>query len=1304
MGKTIRYQPPRGDDTPRPFMSRHKKQFTIPVIQPGESLPATRSARLLSGRVRKHFASRKRVDFDVDDLVTYTNTISLNSSTGSYDNHKFEDWDDVDVPIMKKLARRNTRLERAMRELGDNYLVGVDSGVSWDSDRQTTEENDVDSASTPSITDSSGASGTHTFVDFDEAMASSGFVSVYSDDNPLVSVRPAEAVAAIVYDSEVPQPVSDSDSDSDRVEYQSESEEVASSSAYETNSSRPETRDSVVVLTSSPRVNTTDYPESVASLDSLHEFICGHDQDSLPSYSAAIANGYMNDDDAETSPCPPVDSSSQELREEPPSANSDLDFPLGRFNLDEEVELNVENRTLSDFSSLDTSTSFSESSCSSSECYASDSDDSSDSDEDEGGSHSDATDDDGSDEAGRSESEASQGPRYNFDDSIDGDSTEEYETDDSASEANSDDKYRILLSTIANMEPEDLIPMCGESSYSSSESSSGDNSYDYHSGVPNGVPVVASRSPSSSYDYYDQMSYISSEDPRSLDTKMREELGITIGHIDVVDHSNSSEERLDSSLSQFNETGSRGSILGNLHLGRDLWSELSRSPPPPKSPPPFPMEALSPDIVQKKFKWDVPPAAPFPKPRLTFDETATQGQMNEEEVIKTPMPFDVQPPLPFPYAPALSIAFTEASEDRSFDYFPSTIVSCEDARLDETLTLGTHNPRSRVSRRVSFTHTRLRLDVWNSMADILCGHDLPGGGFQEQKDVEQMERQSMSAFLSDPMDSHHVGLSTSSAEVDERDLEASDLDEDLMVRLRRYSMVDTGISIQHVEEVIVSPHSQYAPASSSFFSSSDYNSSGLTPTPDTSPQDFLPTDDEVLKVPLMCETAAMSSEGSSDLPVSESVLGDSASYPDVSPKSLESSSVGVAKGVECSSSSMPDNPELSETAEPISSCTDRVELMEGSAQASTCYSSNFPTSADVSAPLSTSTRVNDSTDVSSSGYYTSSADVSSSQAPGSSMNLSPSKASSASIDSKPTCSPLMEYSPSPVCGITPAIPPRLRGISLYSPTMVSPESDGVEGSHELLDSYSDVASVITGAATVDVLSDVEDMDKMRPSAIPLVSPAPFPSHRVASPGVIALVPYQLPKVPFAPSTEGRKEIAAMASNLQSELSSYFDTPKQYKGKMVLNDTPAGVLGQPTSASTHITDENVMVVAGSGGVSIVDDSPTPGSGSASTRGSRKSKRLKCDGDSSPRLLISLKERVKRSFKSESKLRKNELEDLAAAAAGLTYKSPTWKSPSWKSPSFKSPSWKSPSHHSSSETMKRHTISKFFSRSRDATLRD
>jgi hypothetical protein len=1240
----------------------------------------------------------------VDDLVTYTNTISLNSSTGSYDNHKFENWDEVDLPIMKKLARRSTRLERAMKELGDNYLVGVASGRSMDSGRQATEETDVDKASTISTTDSSGASGAQTFVDFDEAMASSGFVSIYSDEYPVVSVRPSENDADIVFESEVSQPLSGSESESGRVEYQSESEDVASSSAYETSSSRPETRDSVVVLTSSPRVNTADYPESVASMGSPSESISGYDRDSLPSYSAAVVGGYHMESEPGTFPCPPVDTSSRELREDPHSAEADLDFALDRFNLEEDAELDVESRSLAASSSQGTSTTsstFSDSTCSSSECYVSDSDDSGDSDEDEGRSHSDSTDGDGNQNREDSNSDASQGSRYGFEDSVDGNTTEGYDSDDSSNESESDDL--ILLFTIANLDPEDLIPMSDGSGYSSSGSSY-DNCYAYQSDVQK-VAGLASGPPSSSYDYYDQMSFISSEVPRSLDTKMREELGITVGQIDVVDHNNSSEERLDSSLSQFNETGSRGSILGNLHLGRDLWSELSRSPPPPKSPTPCPMESLSPVLVQKKFKWDVPPAAPFPKPRMTFEETSPKACVEPERFFDVPQSMDVFPPLPFPPAPALSVTVTEASEVQSHDCFPSTVVSCEDARLEDTLNLGAHSFRRRVSRRISFTHTRLRLDIWNSIADILCGHGLPGGAFPERKDIEQMERQSTSAFLSDPMDSDHLGLSTSSAEVDELDLEASDLDDDLMLRLRRYSMVDTGTKIEHIDEIFVSPHSQYAPASSSFCSTSDYNSSGLTPTPDTSPQDFLPTDDVIGKAPLACKTVVMPSEGSSDLPTSESSLGDLAAFPEASPNSLGSCSVVVVKGDVGSASSSLVISKPSPTAESIgqrSSYSDRLEAGARSEQTSGDFSSNLPSTADISASLSSSTRANDTRDTSSSGPYTSSADVSGSPTPSSSRHLSSSNANSGSNDSKSTCSPLILFDPSSTCRSTPSLP-RLRRICLYSPAMVSSESEADEIKHELLDAVSDAASVITGTATVNVLSDVSGTAKERPTAIPSVPPAPFPSHRVASPGIVSIVPYQPPNVPFLPSTEGRKDIAAMTTNLQSELSSYFDTPKKYKGKMVLGDVSAGVLGQSTPTSSNITDENLMDVPGSCSVCVVG-SPHPNSGSASTRSSRKRRREKSDGESSPRLLVSLKEKVKRSFKSESKLRKSELEDLAAAAAGFAYKSPTWKSPSWKSPTFKSPSWKSPSHYNNNDTMKRHTISKFFSRSRDATLRD
>lgn len=1229
--------------------------------------------------------------------------MSLNSSTGSYDNHKFDSWDNVDVPIMRKLARRNTRLERAMGELGDNYLVGAASEKSEASDRQDTEETDVDSSSESSSTDSSNASGAPTFVDFDEAMVSSGLISVFTDDNPLVSVGPAEDEAAVAYDSEVPQSVSESDSESNDVGSQSESEEVASSSGYDTNSSRPETRDSVVALTSSPRVNTADYPESVVSMGSPFELVCGQEQDSLPSYSAAVVDSYAIG----------AGPSSLSFRETL-TGDTDLIFPIGRLNLEEEVSVNAEDRSLSASSSHGTSSTFSDSTCSSSECYASESEDSSDSDEDDDeGSHSDDTDGDESHDQGDSESDASQGPSYNFEDSIDGNTTEgEENSDGSASEANSDDKFRILLSTIANAEPEDLVPMGGESGYSSSESSAYDNSYGYRSDDQKAVGVV-SRPPSSSYDYYDQMSFISSEVPRSLDTNMREKLGITIDQINVVDHSNSSEERLDSSLSQFNETGSRGSILGNLHLGRDLWSELSRSPPPPKSPPSFLVRPLSPAPAQKKFKWKVPPAAPFPKPRLTFDEPdkpESKKIVEPEEDIRSPELFDVKPPLPFPPAPALSVAFTEASEERSFDYFPSTIVSCEDARLDDSFNLGAISSCRRVSRRISFTHTRLRLDIWNSMADVLCGHDLPGGYYPEQSDIEEMERQGlgMSAYLSDPMESDHTELSTSRVEVDERDLEVTGFDKDLMLRLRRYSMVDTGIEVDHTREVVVSPHSQYAPASSTFFSSSDYNSSGLTPTPDTSPQDFLPTDDEVLKVPLMCETAANSSETSSQLPGTGSVPGDSDACPAVSSKSLPSSTVEMAQtdaGSTQTSLAITRAKQTVVSAEQMSSsCSDSVGVISGSGNVSDSYSSNLPSTADVSAPLSTTTGANESIDMSSSGYYTSSADASDSLALSSSVPISSANASSCGVEPKRTCSPLLLFSPSPVQGGTPAVPPKLRGISLYSPTMVSPESDVDVRAQELQEVVSDAASVVTGAATVDILSLVSSIAKKWPAAIPLASPAPFPSHRVASPGMVSIVPYQHPVVPFVPSTEGRKEIAAMATNLQSELSSYFDTPKKHKGKMVLSDAPAGVLGQSASAISNITDENVLVVPGSAGVNIADDSPNLDSGSASTRGSRRSRRLKSDGEGSPRLLVSLKERVKRSFKSESKLRKNELEDLAAAAAGLGYRSPTWKSPSWKSPSFKSPSWKSPSHHNSGDTMKRHTISKFFSRSRDATLRD
>lgn len=1162
------------------------------------------------------------------------------------------------------------------------------------SDLQPTEETDVDSSPTASTSDSSNASGAQTFVDFDEGMVSSGLISVYSDDNPLVSVGSAEDVAATVYDSEVPQSVSESDSESHDLVYQTESEDVASSSEYDTSSSRPDTRDSVVVLTCSPRVNTADYPESVASMGSPYELICGREQDSLPSYSAAVTNGYAVDPQPRLSPSPPQNLAALSLRAELPTGDTDLDFPLGRLSLAGEAIVSSEERPLS--SSHGTSSSFSDSTCSSSECYASESDDSSDSDEDdEEGSHSDDTDGDESHDRGDSESDASQGPSYNFEDSIDGNTSgEEDDSDGSNSEANSDDKFRILLSTIANAGPEDLFPIGGESGYSSSGSSAYDNSYRYHSDDQKAVGV-ASRPLSSSYDFYDQMSFISSEVPHSLDTNMREKLGITVGQINVVDHSNSSEERLDSSLSQFNETGSRGSALGSLHLGRDLWSELSRSPLPPKSPPSLLVEPLSPVPVQKKFLWKIPPAAPFPKPRLTFDEPVLKKFVEPQEVVMAPMLVDVKPPFPFPPAPALSVAFTEASDERSFDYFPSTIVSCEDARLDDTLNLGAMPSRRRVSRRISFTHTRLRLDVWNSMADVLCGHDLPGGYFPEEGDIEQMEKQGISAFLSDPVDSDHLGLSTSSVEVDERDLEASDLDKDLMLRLRRYSMVDTGIEVQHTTEVVVSPHSLYAPASSTFFSS-DYNSSSLTPTPDTSPQDFLSTDDDVSKIPLMCGTAANSSEGSAHLPASGSVPGDSG--PDVSPKSLESFTLEMAQvDVAATSSALP---EATRAVVPVSSsCSDSVELTSGSGIASDSCSSNLPSTSGVSAPLSTSTGADGSIGISSSDYYTSTADASDSLALSSSVPLSSSNANSCGLDSKPKRSPLMRSSPLlrssplPVCGGTPVISPKLRKISLYSPPMLSPESDVDARAKE-------PQEVASEAAPVENLALASNTSKC-PAAISLASPAPFPSRRVASPGVVSIVPYQLPTVPFVPSTEGRREIAAMATNLQSELSSYFDTPKKIKGKMVLIDVPPGVLGQSTSATSNVTDENVP---GSAGANIVDDLPNPDSGSASTRGSRRSRTLRSDGEGSPRLLVSLKERVKRSFKSESKLRKNELDDLADAVAGLGYRSPAWKSPSWKSPSFKSPSWKSPSHHHSGDTMKRHTISNFFSRSRDATLRD
>lgn len=328
-------------------------------------------------------------------------------------------------------------------------------------------------------------------------MASSGFVSIYSDEYPVVSVRPSENDADIVFESEVSQPLSGSESESGRVEYQSESEDVASSSAYETSSSRPETRDSVVVLTSSPRVNTADYPESVASMGSPSESISGYDRDSLPSYSAAVVGGYHMESEPGTFPCPPVDTSSRELREDPHSAEADLDFALDRFNLEEDAELDVESRSLAASSSQGTSTTsstFSDSTCSSSECYVSDSDDSGDSDEDEGRSHSDSTDGDGNQNREDSNSDASQGSRYGFEDSVDGNTTEEYDSDDSSNESESDDL--ILLFTIANLDPEDLIPMSDGSGYSSSGSSY-DNCYAYQSdvqkvaGLASGPPAPA---------------------------------------------------------------------------------------------------------------------------------------------------------------------------------------------------------------------------------------------------------------------------------------------------------------------------------------------------------------------------------------------------------------------------------------------------------------------------------------------------------------------------------------------------------------------------------------------------------------------------------------------------------------------------------------------------------------------------------------------------------------------------------------------------------------------------------------------
>lgn len=1325
------------------------------MIPPTESLPTTRSARLLSGRARKYYASRKRVDFDEDDLVSYTNTLSLNSSTGSIDHNKFSSWNEVDVPIMKKLVRRTSRLEKAMQELGDNYLGFVSKKVAV-KERRITDETDVDNASITSTSDdSSKLSETKTFVEFDESLASGVFVHVYPDVYPGGNPKNVDA-----YDSDVPQKLNESDFSSDSS--LSESEYVESNSG----SSCIDTRETDLVLTSSPRINTADYPESAASLSAASpdissasvEVICGTERGSLPSYSAAVASGvYLGYGSGQPSPGSYPEISLLDFREAPfASSSSGFSFPVRRLIKDEEVELNLDARSMSASASHDTSTSFTDSSCSSSEGLASESDDSDDSDDDDDDdfSHSD-DDDDESQGRDDSDSNASQGPRYTFDDSIDGNTTESGESDDSASEANSDDRYRVLLATIANFEPEDLVPMGGESGYSSSSSSSCyDNSYGYRSDSNNGAAQV-SRPPSSSYDYYDQLSFISSAAPPSLDTNMREELGITVGHVNVVDHSNSSEERLGSSLSQFNETGSRGSVLGNLHLGRDLWSELSRSPPLPKSPSPLPLrEVLSAHVKEKpvlpatvpvtvpivptvpitmpvaeplvepvtvqKFKWAVPPAAPFPKPRLTFEEPPIEAScespkvspksspspmvipkeyVRPEEVIKVPRPVEVEPPLPFPHAPAMSVSYTEASESMSYDYFPSTVVSCDDPRLlGDTLTLGMTSSL-RVSRRVSFTHSRLRLDVWNSMADILCGHDLPDGSHSEMMAVEKLENQIMTEFLSDPVDSDYLGLSTSSVEIDLRDIEASDLDEEHMLRLRRYSLTETNFETEHSEEIAISPHSHYALASSTAFSSSDYNSSGLTPTPDTSPQDFLPIDDEVMKIPLVCPTA-LSPETSSGQLVSDSMpeCSDSA-FPDGSPKSQDDSSVGV---VQCDSGSASCPLGLSEL--PVDAVAS-VGLPSTGNISGTC-SSNLPTTAEASAPLSTSTRTYATgTDTSSSWYYTSSADVSGSPALSSSVGQdSSSCAMSASVDSKPTCSPLMVFNPSPECASTPAIPPRLRGISLYSPTLVSPESEVDEKAQEVVD-ISDAASIVTGAATVDILSDASSTleKKRKPGVIALLSPAPFPSRRVPSPGMVSIVPYQQPSVPFVPSTEGRKEIAAMATNLQSELASYFDTPKNYKGQMVLCDAPVGV-GQPTSGTSNVTDENVMVLSGSAGVNVVGDSSNLDSGSASTRESRRSRRLKSAGDTSPRLLVSLKERVKRSFKSDSKMRKNELEDLAAAAAGLNFKSPTWKSPSWKSPSFKSPSWKSPSHHNSGETIKRHTISKFFTRSRDATLRD
>lgn len=1043
---------------------------------------------------------------------------------------------------------------------------------------------------------------------------------------------------------------------------------------------------SLEVLTESPRIATADYPDSPISTRA--NTLASTDSDSLPTYSAAIANRWTMNPFAQVPLLQPLPIltmpeahrlSSRQLY--PPSdISSDISTEEAEAFAGVEVQMELDSGFAVASLSLGyaSSSSYDDSTCSSTssetdsasgDVFGQEDEDGEDDDEDDDDDDVDDDDDDDENSGGYSGGPGS----VSFDDSIDGDSSYDSDHDQSAvstSEADSDQKYKVLLSTIANLGPED-IPSAGESDSSSdSDTSSGDNGH-YRVPLPGHRRDVlyADTSSSSSSDFYELDSLVSSEILASLDTNLREQLGITIDEVPDVGNTNSSEERLDSSLSQFNETGSRGSALGSLHLGRDLWSELSRSPLPPSTPSTLVEECI--DTV-KGFRWKTVPSAPFPKPRMTFSPALKQQC---EHGVKVPIPVDLPPPLPLPKPLEVSVSLDENISQVNLEYFPSTILDCLDSQHEGSLIIG------------SFRNSHSKAQIWSSMEQVLDGN------YENRSVTIQLENHFdvskeellMSEFFtelseygnSDP--GTDVGMFSQSHRHRYND---QFVDDRLLKRFEQFSMASAGVTFEHEEEVAVSPHSVYAQMSSTVFSSENYSphSPGPTPTPDTSPQEFFPTDDDKLKSPLLCRTAYSEEVSWSDIPASLMLFEDmSSAFPDISPKTYNSS--GEARSIATSASSAQVSQNYIHTSS-VTSCSsgEFEEEDELSSSDDTPSRTNRTVSFDVPLPFDFG-----SSDVSSSirvvGERVVSNDISSTTA-----SHSGAAGSSLSHSASPRVS-------------------ERRGVSLHSPTMVSPESI-IEAEGPVVPSVASTRSAVVGASAVVDISEAFTVRKV--FQYPVISPAPFPSVRTSLPGVVSIVPYQQPTVPFVPSTVSRKEIAAMATDLQSELSSYFDTPKQFKGKMMLGESAGAASGPQRSSTSNVTDENVMFTslrsAGVDGLDHVEDSPLLNSGSASTRSSRRSRLLKSamsDGDGTVRLLATLKERVKRSFKSESKLRKGEFDLISMAGVG--YKSPTWKSPSWKnkSPSFKSPSTKSPSN--TTDSIKRHTISKLFSRSRDASLR-